>query len=37
VLTNPDLQFDALVMLVNRLHFEVDADRADEGRRERVV
>ena len=35
--THPDLKFDALVLLENRLHLEVDADGADEGRRERVV
>lgn len=35
--TDPDLQFDAFVVLVDSLHFEVDADCTDERRRKRVV
>jgi hypothetical protein len=33
----PDLKFDALVLPEDGLHLEVDANRGDEGRRERVV
>ena len=35
--TYPYLELDALVVLVNGLDLEVDADRTDEGRGERVV
>ncbi|RUS78396.1 hypothetical protein EGW08_013844, partial [Elysia chlorotica] len=35
--THPDLQFDPLVLAEHGLDLEVDADRADKGRRERVV
>ena len=35
--SHPDLQLDPDVAPVDGLHFEVDAHRADEGRREGVV
>lgn len=35
--TYPYLQLDALLVAKHGLHFEIDAHRRDEGRRERVV
>lgn len=35
--THPDLELDPLVVPVNRLHFEVDANSADEGVAEGIV
>lgn len=35
--THPYLQFYTFLVTVNRFDFEVNADRADESRRERVV